>query len=165
MSYNPSENEFQEDCGRLVERNVHLCVSCIVERLFEHEPDLRYECCDNLYLPVCPECGNQLSPTKEPVDPGDEEGDEVYICSYCERHIADLSECDSEPQEVYEWWAVSSWLADRLREQDEVLCDDLYGLTVWGRCTTGQAIAIDGVIRTITRELHEKYSQGESDHG
>lgn len=57
----------------------------------------------------------------------------------------------TEP-EFYECWAVSSWLAQKLRDQGEfVFC---YGWThVWQRQTTGQSIAIDYVILAITQDL------------
>lgn len=56
--------------------------------------------------------------------------------------------------EVFEHWIVSGWLADRLEAKGEAICRDLAGLTVWGRCTTGQAIYIDRVICDIYNELH-----------
>lgn len=57
-------------------------------------------------------------------------------------------------REVYEHWAVSNWLARRLKENGEkVLRFDNF--EVWARCTTGQAISIDDVIETITREMLE----------
>lgn len=56
--------------------------------------------------------------------------------------------------EVYEYWAVDSWFAARLREQGELVfefCD----FTVWGRTTTGQSIYLDGVIRRIVSDMPE----------
>jgi hypothetical protein len=158
MSYEPT----QEECGRVVERNVNLCVTGVVEKLFEHEPELR-EDCENLWLHICPECGESV-PQDAVYDGTDAAGDPAYQCTHCESYI-DLDACDTEPQEVYEWWAVSDWFADRLAEHDEVLHRDLYGLTVWGRCATGQAILLDCVTVAITRALHESIGQGDSDHG
>ena len=42
-------------------------------------------------------------------------------------------------EEVLEWWLVTSWLADRLREQGEIIIDEL-GCHWWGRMSSGQAI-------------------------
>jgi hypothetical protein len=51
-------------------------------------------------------------------------------------------------QEIFEYWAISEWLADHLKEQGEAVAT--FGLTnVWGRRTTGQAIALDYVIEKI----------------
>lgn len=54
--------------------------------------------------------------------------------------------------EVYEHWAVSGWLADKLEAKGERVDRDFAGLTVWARTTTGQAISIDRVIEEITAE-------------
>ena len=53
--------------------------------------------------------------------------------------------------EVYEFWSVSEWLYERLKEWGEIVfeCLDFY---VWGRQTTGQAIYLDEVIQEIAEE-------------
>lgn len=58
---------------------------------------------------------------------------------------------DYEYTDVYEHWIVSYWLSRRLAEKGEVT-GEVCGLTVWGRCTTGQHISCDGVIETIAME-------------
>ena len=50
--------------------------------------------------------------------------------------------------EVLEWWFVTPWLAERLKEQGEIIIDKL-GCRWWGRLTSGQAIYMDGVIQEI----------------
>jgi hypothetical protein len=57
---------------------------------------------------------------------------------------------NSEPREVFEWWLVSRWLCEKLRELGEVVLDNDYGYW-WGRCTTGQAIIADGVLQHVAR--------------
>ncbi len=54
-------------------------------------------------------------------------------------------------EEVLEWWLVTPWLAERLRERGEIIIDEL-GCRWWGRLTSGQAIYMDGVIREICGE-------------
>jgi hypothetical protein len=56
--------------------------------------------------------------------------------------------------EVYEHWAVSTWLAEKLQAAGERVGTDFAGLNVWARTTTGQAISMDAVIELITREMH-----------
>lgn len=63
--------------------------------------------------------------------------------------IEDAEDCE----EVYEWWVVSPWLGEKLSESGEVVVDDYWGVTLWGRQCSGQAIHADGVIRNIVREL------------
>lgn len=67
------------------------------------------------------------------------------------------SEHDIEPyqREIFEHWIVSDWLADRLAEKGEKVDKDFAGLTVWGRTTTGQGIASDSVIISITEEMNK----------
>ena len=59
---------------------------------------------------------------------------------------------DSYRSEVFEHWLVSSWLGQKLIEQEETVVE-FYGLTVWGRTTTGQAIYCDDVIQEIYNDL------------
>lgn len=64
------------------------------------------------------------------------------------------SEFNIEPDrnEVYEHWIVSSWLAGKLSERGHPT-GEMLGFTLWGRCTTGQRISMDGVILEIANEL------------
>jgi hypothetical protein len=55
-------------------------------------------------------------------------------------------------REVYEHWAVSTWLAEKLAEQGEQVDTDFADLCVWARTTTGQAIYADSVIEAIARQ-------------
>jgi hypothetical protein len=60
-----------------------------------------------------------------------------------------------EPQaaEILEWWKVSSWLADKLLDQGECIIEFGGGFpSIWGRCTSGQAILLDWVISKIAME-------------
>ena len=59
---------------------------------------------------------------------------------------------DVEYREVYEHWLVDRWFAARLRERGEVVFE-FCNMTIWGRCTTGQAISIDGVVEGIVKDL------------
>ncbi len=60
---------------------------------------------------------------------------------------------DIEPhdREVYEHWAVTSWLAEQLEAQSERVDTDFAGLNVWARTTTGQQISADCVIERIVQ--------------
>ena len=60
---------------------------------------------------------------------------------------------DPHEWEAYEAWLVSDWLGDRLTERGYTV-REVFGLTVWARGTTGQAIYIDGVIEDIVDELN-----------
>ncbi len=65
------------------------------------------------------------------------------------------NDLDSYRSEVFEHWLVSNWLGKKLQERGETVVE-FYGLTVWGRTTTGMAIAYDYVIKEIYQELISK---------
>lgn len=54
-------------------------------------------------------------------------------------------------REASSWYLVSDWLADQLEQRGEIV-GEICDLTIWGRCTSGQAIWQDGVIQEIFRE-------------
>ena len=58
-----------------------------------------------------------------------------------------------EPVEAYEHWIVSDWLGRHLKERGEMV-EDVYCLTIWGRCTTGQSILLDRVICDIYDDIY-----------
>ena len=65
----------------------------------------------------------------------------------------DIYQGYDEEAEVFEHWIVSGWLANQLEAKNETIVRDFYGFTIWNRCTTGQAISMDGVIRQIWGSL------------
>lgn len=68
----------------------------------------------------------------------------------------DACACDSlDPYrcEVFEHWAVSQRLAEKLIAQGERVDTDFAGLNIWACTTTGQAISMDGVIQRIYKEM------------
>lgn len=73
------------------------------------------------------------------------------------REIADMCGLDPDQHEVYEHWIVDSYFADRELAPRGELIFNFANFTIWGRCTTGQAILLDGVIRDIVRDLHEDH--------
>jgi len=94
-----------------------------------------------------------------------------FMTEYCEYQIAhveamtehaitkleaekdDLEAEQDDSIEAYEHWIVSDWLADKLHKRGEMV-EEIHGLTVWGRCTTGQSIYLDRVICDIYDDLH-----------
>ncbi len=45
----------------------------------------------------------------------------------------------NDNEEVLEWWLVTPWLAERLKEQGEIIIDEL-GCCWWGRTSSGQGL-------------------------
>ena len=76
------------------------------------------------------------------------------------KEVCDEHSLDVDTLEVYEHWIVSDWLGRKLKARGEII-QDFAGFTLWGRCTTGQAIYLDGVIEEITAELWPQEWAGE----
>ena len=53
-----------------------------------------------------------------------------------------------DSSEVLEWWLVTPYMAELLKEKGEVILSD-YDFYWWGRQTSGQALYMDGVIQEI----------------
>lgn len=67
--------------------------------------------------------------------------------AFCDENNIDVFEYRPE---IYEFWSVSGWLGEKLKSAGEHVFD-YFNHTIWGRCTTGQAILLDGVIRGIVK--------------
>lgn len=65
-------------------------------------------------------------------------------------YLQELNDLETYPAEIFEWWAVSSYLAEQLKEKGECILEDE---CIWGRQTTGQAILLDGVISRICEDM------------
>ena len=63
----------------------------------------------------------------------------------------DKIENSEELDEVYEWWLVTPYMAELLKEKGEVIFED-YDCCWWGRTTYGQALYMDWVIQEISRQ-------------
>lgn len=67
----------------------------------------------------------------------------------------DVSEDDYEPEqkEIFEYWFCSGYFTEQLGKLNEpVIVEE----GIWCRCTTGQSIAIDGVIYELVERLWDE---------
>ena len=65
---------------------------------------------------------------------------------------------DGNYPEIFEYWLVSSYLFDKLKEKGEPVIET-HALKIWGRCTTGQGISIDRVIEDICSDMEILHGQ------
>lgn len=158
--YNSSRNQIIKE--RFVQREVMACISDMAEFLFGHDGP-RYAYWDeweNLYVTRCPDCGEIVDEWKE-VDENDVvhiESDDVakeYMdygvkCPHC--GAIHEEEPEPEQQEIFEYWIVTPYLGEKLREKGEPVLRR-YGGWIWGRTCTGQAIALDWVISSICYDM------------
>jgi hypothetical protein len=163
-----------ERAGRLVRQEVDVCLSSLVATLAEggtyvDGPPRAHELQD-----LCGQAFELCSPVQDWEEAARQAGwreengkwtrdqDETDIANEDGAPICDMAEeacafdgIDPYEREIFEHWSVSQWLADKLIKQGERVDLDFAGMCVWGRTTTGQEIAQDGVIRRIVSDLYQ----------
>jgi hypothetical protein len=135
-----TDSEQQELNGNLVKNEVYANVSEMVEFILsrsewgedkKNSAPFGYDDIENNYSKHCETCGE--------------------IETHCNHDKAgDSHEFEAAPQEIYEWWVVSEYLKDKLKEKGEPVIDGYPNL--WGRTCTGQAKLLDNVITEIQKE-------------
>jgi hypothetical protein len=140
---------------QLVETEVLYCVSALISELAKQE---RYS---EALLPVCVQDDWENAARDE----GWEPKDGLFVLgvdttlSGCEppdwQGLCAEHDIDPQQNEAFEHWIVTPWLADKLEGQGEMVLRDFFGLTIWGRACTGQAIYLDSVMQRIHRDLVE----------
>jgi len=76
-----------------------------------------------------------------------------------QEEIDKLEGLESEPQDIFEWWLVSSYLCEKLAELGHPVIENE---GIWGRCTTGQAILLDYAITVICANMEILEGQANS---
>lgn len=66
--------------------------------------------------------------------------------------LRNLVQENIEPQEIFEWWLVTDWLAEHLIAIGEPVLENDYGFW-WGRTCSGQSILQDGTLQQIVKKL------------
>lgn len=166
--------EVEKITDRIVEQDVIYCVSMMVHKIAS-----KYEVAQKLEIPEdeimsimekpdFDEAPDGYNTTKDEegywafckLDWGDGDCPDYAHDTELEAIKAAWEDSGEEPpmREALEHWVVSEWLADKLEEEDEMVCRDFLGLTIWGRTTSGQAISMDYVIHKIAEKLHAKHS-------
>ena len=150
-----TETQRQRAAELLIGREVHACVSSMVSDLMAANEMAQgttlgtlgfdWDDVENMTRHVCPECGEDVCTRTT-----DEDGDpEEYACTCCDW---EGDEPDQGIAEVFEWWIVSGMLWRNLQHLGHPVYDG-HGPRLWGRCTTGQSIALDRDIQRIAWDL------------
>ncbi len=157
---NSTEN--QEIKGRFVRRQVLTCFSYEMQAVLnagaEQSPDTQYplpqyESIENMMEDICPKCGSDDIAKAEKGTPNDD----CFECGGCGVILPNV-ELESQPQEVFEWWIVTEYLYNKLKERGQVVLE--WGNNCyWGRCTSGQAILLDGIITDICKDMEILHGQ------
>lgn len=164
-----SDGDYQRAVGEFVHREVVYCVSSLVYEIGRKNIDEWH----HLFIQedwetpaleaICALPAKQIQEllAQDDVDIGAEEKPDTIARAYLQylkdqeslRDFCNANSVDPQQNEIYEHWIVSEWLAARLEDRGEVIERDFYGLTIWGRAGTGQAILLDGVICSIYDEV------------
>ena len=73
-----------------------------------------------------------------------------------------IDEETEEPREVFEWWIVTKWIADKLKTQNECIIEAGF-IHIWGRTCTGQSVSMDVVIEDIYNAvMNKEFDEGKS---
>ena len=157
MSENARENvKAQTWVENTIRYEIKACQTALVETLLKTE-QLCYDQIQNLYKPVETSGKTYKQLQEELEDNGVDwyESFEDYANDEDEYkfYLGNLLEETNEPQEVYEWWLVSDWLADKLIEVGEPVIKNEFNCSWWGRGCSGQRINLDPTLWDIWKTL------------
>ena len=155
--------------GLLVQREVYYCQTSVVEELLntEENQDTLFELENFWYYRLDLSDGEftgSYDDLQEKIEEVENKRDNFEALqadgakdledqiTALEDDLTEMNEPDTEASEIYEWWLVSGYLANRLKAKGEIIWED-YGCTWWGRQATGQAILLDGVISYIAEDM------------
>lgn len=149
------ELALQRASDRMVREGIIYCVSSLIDRLWRELPDLPdWENFSKTTFDITYRCNycKQGWVIKDV-----ENTDEVSNCPKCGREAIGYA-FDEHYREVFEYWIVDSWMAEKLKQEGELIVEDFMEGAIgyiWCRTTTGQAISMDYVIREITKKYYD----------
>jgi hypothetical protein len=76
--------------------------------------------------------------------------DDEDLQDFVEKNVDDLADYEME---VLEYWIVDERFREKLAEKGEATMEEFFGMPLWGRTTSGQAILLDGVIAEIAVDI------------
>ena len=171
MTLNKKELDLHFACDHLIRNEVYLCVSHFVSMLAQgYGESIRSSDLTSL----CEQAAELFAPILDYEEAAIQEGwtgphQDKFGATYFEDTTDGqtwtasnwdelCNDFDIEPyeREVFEHWAVSEWLTDKLIAKGEKVDKDFASMCVWARTTTGQAISMDSVIEQICKETYAK---------
>ena len=157
MEHNYHSTNNQRVLGKLVDREVITNQSYLVTELLKHHYDEAEW--TNEYVNNSEEIDKLTELKNEYEDAFYDIEDKIDILTSIEERIEDIEEQieelehgQDEPKEVLEWWLVTGWFEEKLKNYGEVFVE-IFGETWWGRTCSGQAILLDYVIGKIGGDM------------
>lgn len=156
-----SDETIEQCAERIVRQEVLLCVSALVSTLcqgFGSTGATLDELCEKAMELAAPvddweEAAIQAGWHQDEHGDWHDRTGLIYRGGITVEDLCAKESLDPYQREVFEHWAVSRWLADKLIEHGEKVDTDFEGLNVWARTCTGQGIACDGVMLQIARDI------------
>jgi len=131
----------QQKLDKFVDQNIHHLCNHYIQLLREHDFDEFNDSVQNMYFE------DEISELEIQLD--ELEADNHYRSDQIQEQIQELQDSGKE---VYQWFFISSWLAEKLLAKNEVIFDSWDG-QIWGRTCCGQSIVLDSVIESIYDDL------------
>lgn len=158
--YDSNSSTNQRIMDSFVAREVLACISDLADYLIDYNGE-KYASFDDFfkyYEKVCSECEN----TDGFEEDKNNESETIWRCNCCNQVLSNkcYEALDTEPREVFEWWIVTPWLGEKLKNNNEVVLER-WGGWIWGRGCSGQAISLDPVISEICFNMEILEGQGE----
>ena len=147
-----NSNKNQTIKGKFVEREVYVLANSMTEYILsksweDSEAPFSWDDVTNAYEKICSECGGVEDFEKYET----KSGATKFKCSCGKRFTEEeYDELDTQPAEIFQWFIVSDFLADKLIEQGQCVIKEE---SIWGRTCCGQAILLDYVISKICYEM------------
>jgi hypothetical protein len=142
LDWNSSVNQRVKE--KLVSREIVTCFSYEMEQILALNDStmVTWDDIENGYYEACPHCGEEVEW---------EECEEEGKCIECSEELFE-NDLESEPQEIMEWWIVSKFWYEKVRDMGQPVLE--WGNNYyWGRCGTGQAILLDGTASRIAQDM------------
>lgn len=152
----------QRILDKFVDREVHANVTDMVEFILKSEDynmdaPFTWEDVENVYV----DNSSEIEELKEEIEeledkqcePSISEEEYEFLEGQINKiydKIEELEGEQDEPNEVYQWFLVSPWLCDKLKDRGEVVIESE---SLWGRGTCGQSISLDWVIADICKNM------------
>lgn len=134
----------KEQLDRIIDREIYTLANGVMAALCEQN-DCWTDHAENMDKHVCPECGEEVN--AEVCENDEETGD--YICPHCSERF-DSPEYESK--EIYRWFMVSDWLAERLKAHGEAVYEE-HDVAFWGRTGCGYALTVEPCLVAIAKEI------------
>ncbi|MCC0645435.1 hypothetical protein KGF41_14305 [Clostridioides sp. ZZV14-6150] len=157
MNYNSLKN--QDIISDFVNKEVYACVTSMVEYILKQEGDDKpfdYDDLENVYI----DNSDKIEKIEEEIEEIESELNTLENEKEIEEienkiddlrnKVIELENEQDEPNKAHEFWIVSEWLCNKLRELGEVV---ISSENIWGRGFPGQSISLDYVIWQICEEM------------